>query len=249
MRRMAVILSGWTLWRIRHDGTERTQLTQFPGEANKPKWSPDGSKIVFEGKPEGRPPNIYVVNVEGGPWQELLPSGRNHQSPDWSPDGKSIVYATPRFRKEDPPEDSGIFVLNLKTRKVTRLPKSEGMMDPRFSLDGRYLAALSEDQTKIMLFDMQARDWKEIAHGKVLNHLDRTSEGDYFYFQEVSDKGVPVYRVRVGTWKLESVLSFESLAEPTIVKYRFIGLLQNGSPMVLATRGGYDIYALDLDLP
>jgi eukaryotic-like serine/threonine-protein kinase len=247
---LAVILPGWTLWRTRPDGTERTQLTtQFQGAVDKPSWSPDGTKIVFQGRKEGQPSNIYVVSAEGGPSQELLPSDRTREAPNWSPDGESVVYCTPRFNKEGPAEDSGIFVLNLKTRKPVRVPESEGMVDPRMFAGGRYLGALSEDLTQVMLFDFQTHEWKEIAHGKSLIHLERSADAKYVYFQAIFEKGEPVYRIHAGDWKVERVMSFESLLETEVARCRFIGVLQDGSPMVLAIRGGYDIYALDLDLP
>jgi DNA-binding winged helix-turn-helix (wHTH) protein/dipeptidyl aminopeptidase/acylaminoacyl peptidase len=247
---LAVVLSGWTLWRSRLDGNERTQLTtQFPGWADKPSWSPDGTRIVFQGRQEGKPSNIYVVSADGGTSEELFPSDRMREAPDWSHDGESIAYFTPRLNEEAPKEDSGIFVLDLKTRKQTRVPESEGMMDPRLSFDGRYLGALSEDREKLMAFDFQSHTWKEIARGKFLSHLDRTRDAKYFYFQDVFEKGEPVYRVRVGDWKGERVMSFESLLESDVVRCSFIGISPDGSPMVLAIRGGYDIYALDLDLP
>jgi WD40-like Beta Propeller Repeat len=248
--RLALVLSGWALWLSRPDGTERTQLTtQFPGLADKPHWSPDGTKIVFQGRQEGHPSNIYMVIADGGPSEELLPSDQPLESPDWSPDGESVVYSTPRFSKEARREDSGIFVLNLKTRKPTRVPESEGMSVARMALGGRYLGALSEDGKKVMLFDFQTRGWKEIAHGKFFDHLERTPDAKYFYFQDVLDAGEPLYRMHVGDWKLEPVMSFESMLQADVVRCRFAGLMQDGSPMVIVVRGGGDIYELDLDLP
>jgi hypothetical protein len=44
-------------------------------------------------------------------------------------------------------------------------------------------------------------------------------------------------------------MSFESLLQTGVTRCRFMGLTRDGSPMVLATRGGGDVYALDLDLP
>jgi Tol biopolymer transport system component/DNA-binding winged helix-turn-helix (wHTH) protein len=247
---LAVVLGGWTLWKSRLDGSERTQLTmQFPGLADKPSWSPDGTRIAFQGRQKGKAPNIYVVSADGGPSQELLGGEQAREAPDWSHDGESIAYFTPRLREEAPKEDSGIFVMNLKTRETTRVPASEGMKDPRLSFDGRYLGALSEDQERVMVFDFQSREWKKIARGKFLSHLDRTRDAKYFYFQDVFEKGEPVYRVRAGDSKVERVMSFEDLLGSDIVRCSFIGISPDGSPMVLALRGGYDIYALDLELP
>ena len=61
--------------------------------------------------------------------------------------------------------------------------------------------------------------------------------------------GFRVYRVRVGVWKVERVMSFESLLQSGVVKCRFVGILSDGSPMLLAIRGGFEVYSLDVDLP
>jgi len=55
--------------------------------------------------------------------------------------------------------------------------------------------------------------------------------------------------VHAGDWKPERVMSFESLLQTGVLRCRFMGLTLDGSPVVLATRGGGDVYALDLDLP
>ena len=251
---LALILPGihsWTLWRSRPDGIERTQLaSDFPGGVDMPRWSPDGTKIVFQGVREGRPWNIYVVPSEGGTTQELLPNDQVHEFPDWLADGESVVYSTPPASQSAPREASGIFVLDLKTRKATKVPGSEGLRNPRVSFGGRYLAALSEDQRKVLLFDFQTGDWKEIASaGKSFYYLEPTRNGKYLYFQDLVEEGQPLYRVRAGDWRLERVMSFESLLQTGVVRCRFMGLAPDGSPMLLATRGGGDVYALDLDLP
>ena len=248
---LALILPGWTLWRSRMDGSERIQLaSDFPGAIDSPRWSPDGSRIVFQGRSQDRPWNIYLVNANGGSSQELLPNDQFHETPDWLPDGESIVYSTPPATESAPSKDSGIFILDLKTRKTTRLPGSEGLRNPRSISDSRYLAALSEDQEKVMLFDFQTHAWKEIAGGgKSFFYLESAQDGKYLYFQDPLGAGQPLYRVRIGDWKLERVMGFESLLQNGVLRCRFMGLTPEGSPMVLAVRGGGDIYELDLALP
>ena len=251
---LALILPGthaWTLWRSRPDGAERIQLaSDFPGTVDRPRWSPDGTKIVFQGAREGRPWNIYMVAAKGGTTQELLPNDQAHEYPDWLPDGESIVYSTSAANQGSPSADSGIFVLDLKTRKATKVPASDGSIYPRVAFGGRYLAALSADQKKVRLFDFQTRDWREIANaGKSFYYLEATRDGKYLYFQDLGEAGQPLYRVRAGDWKVERVMSFESLLQTGVLRCRFMGLTPDGSPMLLATRGGGDVYALDLELP
>jgi hypothetical protein len=250
--KLALVLRGWTLWRSRTDGSERIQLAaDFPGGVTEPRWSPDGTRIAFQGRrQEGLPWNIYQVSAEGGATQELLPNDRVHEFPDWLADGESVVYSTPPAGKGTRAEDSGIFVLDLKTRKTRRIPGSDNLMKPRTAFGGRYLAALSQDQKKVMLFDFQTQAWKEIARdGKLFYFPEATPDGKYLYFQDLLETGEPLYRVHAGDWKLERVMSFESLLESGLARCRFMGLTADGSPMVLATRVSGDIYALDLDLP
>jgi hypothetical protein len=247
---LALILPDWTLWRSRLDGTERRELNaDFGGFAAFPQWSPDGRWIVFAGRKEGHPANIYLVSADGGRSEELLPNDQPHETPSWSHDGESVVYSVQRYREADPKEDSGIFILNLKSRKAERIPESEGMTDGQLSFDGRYLGAISADRKTVMVFDFQTRAWKQIARGNTFYRLIGTPDGKYFYFQDLLSGGEPVFRTPVGDWRVERVMSFESMLQAEVVRCRFTGLMSDGSPMVIAVRGGNEIYAMDLDLP
>jgi Tol biopolymer transport system component/DNA-binding winged helix-turn-helix (wHTH) protein len=248
---LAVILGDWTLWQSRPDGTERTELAMDSMVyKDYPRWSPDGHWIVFQGAKIGRPSNLYKVSVDGGPSEELLPNDRPHRTPDWSPDGESIVYSVPPDSDADPKDESGFFLLNLKSHKTVRIPESEGMTDPQFSSDGRYLVGfVGGEKSTMMVFDFQTRRWKTVAHGNNFYHLRKASDGKYFYFQEIPSPGEPLFRMHVGDWKVERVMSFESLLQGNVVRCRFAEMMPDGSPMVIAVRGGYEIYSLDLDLP
>ncbi len=248
---LAVILGDWTLWRSRPDGTQRTELAMdLMAYKAFPNWSPNGHWIVFQGAKIGRPSNLYKVSVDGGPSEELLPNDRPHRTPDWSPDGESIVYSVPLDSDADPKDESGFFILNLKSRKTVRIPESEGMTDPEFSSDGRYLVGfIGGEKSSMMVFDFQTRRWKTVAHGNNFYHLRKTSDGKYFYFQEIPSPGEPLFRMRVGDWKVERVMSFESILQGNVVRCRFAEMMPDGSPMVIAVRGGYEIYSIDLDLP
>ena len=54
-----------------------------------PKFSPDGSKILFYVPPDGGALRIGVVNRDGSKLRWLASEGAD---PSWSPDGRQILY-------------------------------------------------------------------------------------------------------------------------------------------------------------
>jgi Tol biopolymer transport system component len=92
--------SGYELFTVQADGTDRTRLTHLDGDAVQPDWSPDGTLIVFElDHPEG--PvfcSIELMNADGSEIVDLTTSqnpagwsGCEHQ-PSFTPDGKRILF-------------------------------------------------------------------------------------------------------------------------------------------------------------
>ena len=80
---------------VNPDGTDRRRLTDgLAGVSETPQWSPDRSKIVFEGGPTGG--DIYLINADGTGLTNLTrtPSGTDlEKGPKWSPDGNRILFA------------------------------------------------------------------------------------------------------------------------------------------------------------
>jgi WD40 repeat protein len=146
------------LWRSRLDGTERLQLT-FPPMSPiiNPRWSPDGRFIAFT---EWAPPNnkIYVVSADGGGVMPLVAGDFQPLDPTWSPDGKSIAYGG--AAQVGPATE--IRILNLDTKQSRTIPGSQHLFSPRWSPDGRYIAADSDDATKLFLYDFQKPAWKQL---------------------------------------------------------------------------------------
>jgi len=54
-------------------------------------------------------------------------------------------------------QDSQIRILDLTTQKVSTVSGSDGMFSPRWSPDGRYLAALSTISGWLMFYDFQTQ--------------------------------------------------------------------------------------------
>lgn len=79
------------------NGTGLTQLTPYSLDAVYPRWSPDGSRLVFSSNFESDFGNqqIWVVNADGTGLTQLTHEPRDDPSflPDWSPDGRQIVFS------------------------------------------------------------------------------------------------------------------------------------------------------------
>lgn len=76
---------------INIDGTDLTRLTHNNLGVIDPKWSPDGTKIVYSLHDYGVG-NIYVINADGTGETRLTFNHRYNINPEWSPDGGTIAY-------------------------------------------------------------------------------------------------------------------------------------------------------------
>jgi serine/threonine protein kinase len=151
-----------TLWRSKADGSEKLQLTFPPVTADSPDWSPDGKQIAFRlispTMPD-RPHKTYLIAREGGTPVPVLPEDAKVEGvPTWSPDGSSLVFGG----LQNEPNRFPLRIVDIKTKRILEVPRSLGMWTPRWSPDGRYIAALSVDNETLMLFDLHAQDWKRL---------------------------------------------------------------------------------------
>ncbi len=129
-----------TLWRSRADGSDRLQLTYPPVSAGLPRWSPDGTQIVYVDTQPGRPWKIFLISAQGGTPQEVLAESHTQADPTWSPDGKKLAFGRTQITGSSEP--LAIYIVDLATHQVSTIPGSENLFSPRWSPDGQYLAAL-----------------------------------------------------------------------------------------------------------
>ena len=135
------------------DGSERLQLTYSPMTAMLPRWSPDGTEIVYSVAQPGKPWKLFLISAQGERNEKLLPEEMNELDATWSPDGTQIGFGRVGG------SDSAIYMLNLKARQMSTLPNSNGLFSPRWSPDGQHLVAISADSSKLFLFDFKTQKW------------------------------------------------------------------------------------------
>jgi Tol biopolymer transport system component len=231
-----------SLWRSRLDGSQRVELTARPMQVFMMHWSADGRQIVLMGREPGKTWKLYTVDTEGGHLQPLLNEDRNEADPDWSADGKTIVFGRlPELMAEES-QPKAIYLVDANTRRVEQLPGSEGLFSPRWSPDGRYIAALSLDQTKLMLYDTSTKTWRMLAQENIADPV-WSHDGKSIFFHDFVQEGQPIYKLSVADRRTERIAGLRDLRSADVVDYRFAGLAPGDIPLVNARMSTANIYS------
>lgn len=144
---------------------------------------------------------------------------------------------------------SAVHMLDLRTQQVSVVPGSEGLYYAHWSPDGRYIAAYSSDNKKLVVFDFTTRKWAEWAK-IVLGYSNWSRDGKYFYFDTIFGSEPAFYRLRVSDHKLERLVSLKELGREPIGGINvWTGLTPDDSPLALRDIGSQEIFALDWETP
>jgi len=234
-----------TLWTSRIDGSEKVQLTFSPQIAFLPRWSPDGRTIAFVAAEVGKPWKIFLVPARGGTPRQLLPEIRNEVDVDWSADGRQLVFG--RLSQQASTEAINVQLYDVATGQISILPGSENLFSPRWSPDGRYIAALTADYKTMLRFDVAAQKWtKWLDEPTVLiSYPAWSSDSRYVYYSNLSE----YRRVAVGETRSELITSLNNLRLLQGRWGAWASVAPDGSPMFVRDISTQEIYALDVQLP
>jgi Tol biopolymer transport system component/DNA-binding winged helix-turn-helix (wHTH) protein len=235
-----------SLWCSRTNGTARLRLASPPLRGFSPKWSPDGKQILFTGIRESQPGNIYMISPDGGFLHPVLPSGWEGTEADWSPDGYRIVVAMRNPKTQPQP---ALYTFEPTTGIYKAVPNSEKLSSPRWSPDGRYIAALDGSKHGLVVYDVRKGEWFTLASGGLLGSVHWGKDSTSLYFQDQLDEEESVYVGSLEGRRVKKVMGFGELLRGSATHCYFDGIGTNGTLYVMVERGLTDIYAIDLDLP
>jgi Tol biopolymer transport system component/DNA-binding winged helix-turn-helix (wHTH) protein len=235
-----------SLWCSRPNGEARLRLATPPLKGLSPQWSPDSKQILFTGIREGQPGNIYVISPDGGFLHPVLPSGWEGTEADWSPDGYRIVVAM--YNPKTQPLQA-LYTFEPTTGIYKALPDSNRLSEPRWSPDGRYIAALDETKRGLVIYDVRKGKWFPLVTGGLLGSLQWTQDASAIYFQDQLEEEESVYLANIGTRQTKKITGFGEKLRGSATHCYFSGVGNDGSIYVMVERGLTDIYALDLELP
>ncbi|WP_035355842.1 winged helix-turn-helix domain-containing protein [Edaphobacter aggregans] len=233
------------LWRARSDGSELLQLTPSDLQVFTAHWSPDGSRLALMARSASGAWSIYQVVADGSDLQSLFQSQSNTADPTWSPDGKSIVFGqVPDLMGKDAAPRT-IQILDLKSHQLTTLPGSQDLFSPRWSLDGRYIAAMSLDQKQLRLYEVASRQWRVLSYRSAADPV-WSADSRWIYADAFMEEGQPVYKVSVADGRIEELGGIGNLHSTEFSDLVLCGLFQDGTVAVRARLTTANLFSLDL---
>lgn len=234
------------LYRSRADGSEQMRLTSAPERAVLPHWSKDLSQIAYVSMQPGKPWRICTISVAGGTAQDILAEDQGQIDANWSADGRRIMYGYVYGSQH-----LDIKIVDLKTHEVETIPGSDGLFSPRWSPNGRYIAALTPDFTKVMLFDFQTKKWSTWlteAAGAV-SYPVWSADSKSLYFDDLVTDQETIRRVRIGEKHTERVFKLEGIERYPGAFGLWAGQMPDGAWMFVRDRSTQEVYQLAVELP
>ena len=106
-------------------GGEPEQITPPGISVGSVKWSPDGTRIAFDGIIEKTNLDLYIVDRSGSNLRRLTENPPVDARPEWSPDGTKLVFHSTRdfgsVGGKERWEEFELYIVDLATRDVQRL--------------------------------------------------------------------------------------------------------------------------------
>jgi Tol biopolymer transport system component len=188
---------------------------------------PDGKRISFV----ARQPAVarHIISADGGT-PEALPMGDSPTlAHSWSPDGNAMVFGEWLGTKAPV-----LRLLDFKTRQISIVPGSEGLIYPIWSPDGRYIAADADGGPRngAWIYNVFTHEWKRLPLVEC-NYWASSHDSKYIYYDGPSGDQRAVMRLRVADGRIEKVATLTGIRRATGAFGAWFGLDPGDAPLLL----------------
>ena len=200
--RIAMDLLGG-IWILPPKGGNAEPLNAGLLPAERPRWSPDASTIVFEARAEQRS-GLYLYDFSRDEAHALGDGRYADRQPDWHPDGERVVFVSQRY-------DTGLdlWELDIPTGlswRITSHPGDES--EPTWSSDGRNLVYIRhhDDHWSLVLRPFGLPDRELVISKERLSAPSWRPDGSLVTFARETADGITMNMVILSDPLLERVL-------------------------------------------
>jgi Tol biopolymer transport system component/DNA-binding winged helix-turn-helix (wHTH) protein len=230
------------LWRSRVDGTEALQLVNGSLKTALPRISPDGRRVAFTGDYSGKEMRTWIVAFDGGTPKTVtkLVPGTAELAPTWSPDGKRLLY-----RLDLAIQKNVLQIADVASGRAEDVPGSNQMLKQRWSPDGKWIVAVTNQQDRLEVFNFEKGEWTTLTEMRV-DSPNWSSKSDFVVYCAILENGEQVaYRVDVATHKTEKITSLTGAPRAFNETYgEWMGIGPEDLPMLLKSETLQRIYLL-----
>ncbi|MBI5245792.1 MAG: PD40 domain-containing protein [Elusimicrobia bacterium] len=130
-------------------------------------FSPDGSRLLMT-LSRGKSPNLFARDVAGeAPAERLTSHFGADSTPTFSPDARQVAFVSDRSGNPQ------IHILDIPTKKITRLTSLNWCDAPAWSPTGEWIAfagrAHNKDKMDVFLVDITGGQLRQLTHGEGSN--------------------------------------------------------------------------------
>jgi Tol biopolymer transport system component len=211
--------------------------------------SPDGRQIAANADAGDRG-GIFLFPTEAGGKPEQLTFDRADSGVvGWCANGAASLCIWRASGPATSPQ-CALYALGPKTRQTSRLPGSEGLHEGSMSPDGLRVAALTETDKALVLYDLQSHRQTELARGAALYYPRWAHDGKAVFFQDIFEgSDTQIYRVPIDNHRVGRVTNFAQPFAADVTGYRLTGVTPDDQVLATLIRINSDLYALDGDFP
>ena len=246
------------LYVMNGDGSNQTRLTDDGLSYYNPRFSPDGTKIVFYSSTYDNTDDIYIIDADGSNHRSLTNTPGNDDYPRFSPDGSQIVFTSDRDGNRE------IYIMDSDGGRQQRLTANSTFDHaPLFSPDGLKIIFYSiDDSWNYDLYTIEPdgsnltglTDENQYRHAPLLPH--NSSFSVYFHEPRYSPDGSKIAFASYSPAELDYniyIMNSDGSQQTRLTApngYHVSPQFSpDGSKLLFMTHRGdnYDIYSMNLD--